>query len=64
MELKFKLTTEPAVKAAIALGKFAGITPIISISFNAFGIGGFFLIAGLALIFGTYKMPPLRTRTN
>jgi hypothetical protein len=64
MELKFELATEPAVKAAIAIGAFTGITSIITNSPNAFGLSGCVLITGLALIIGTYKMPPLRTCTN
>jgi hypothetical protein len=64
MELKFKLTTESAVKAAIAIEAFASITRIISNSPNILGIGGCILITGLALIIGTYKTPPLRTCTN
>ncbi len=64
MELKFELTTEPAVKAAIAIGAFASITHIISNAPNVFGIGGCVLITGLALVTGTYKMPPLCTGTN
>jgi hypothetical protein len=40
MELKFELASEPAVKAAIALGAFAGITSIISNLPNTLGIGG------------------------
>ncbi len=64
MELKFKLATEPAVKATIALGAFASITRIISNLPNVFGIGGCILITGLALIIGTYKTPPLCTCTN
>ncbi len=63
MELKFKLTTKPAVKAAIAIGAFTGITRIITNSPNAFGISGCVLIAGLAFIIGTYCTPPLRAST-
>ncbi len=48
MELKFKLATEPAVKAVIAIGAFVGITTIITNSPNVFGINGCVLIAGLA----------------
>ncbi len=64
MELKFKLATEPAIKAAIAIGAFASITRIISNSLNMFGIGGCDFITGLALIINTYKTPPLRACTN
>jgi hypothetical protein len=64
MELKFKLATEPACKTAIALGAFAGITKIITESPNTFGVGGCVIIGVLALIFGTYKTPPLHTCTN
>jgi hypothetical protein len=59
MELKFELATEPAVKAVIAIGTFAGITTVITNSPNKFGISGCVLIAGLALIIGTYCTPPL-----
>jgi hypothetical protein len=61
MEIKFELTTEPACKTAIALGAFAGITPIISDLPNAFRIGGCILIGVLALIIGTYTTSPLRS---
>jgi hypothetical protein len=64
MELKFELATEPACKTAIALGAFADITKIITESPNTFGVGGCVIIGILALIFGTYKTPPLCTRTN
>ncbi len=64
MELKFKLTTEPAVKAVIAIGAFVGITTIITNSPNVFGINGCVLIAGLALINGTYCTPPLCARAT
>jgi hypothetical protein len=59
MELTFELAAEPAVKAVIAIGAFAGITTIITNSPNAFGISGCVLIAGLALTIGTYRTPPL-----
>jgi hypothetical protein len=64
MELKFELATEPTVKAATAIGAFASITCIISNSPNVNGTGGCVLTPALALIIGTYKMPPLRTCTN
>ncbi len=63
MELKFKLATEPTVKAVIAIGAFTGITCIITNSPNAFGISGCVLIAGLAFNIGTYHTPPLRAST-
>ncbi len=63
MELKFKLATEPAVKAVIALGTFAGITCIITNSPNMFGISSCVLIIGLALGIGTHCTPPLSART-
>ena len=59
MELKFEHATEPAVKAVIALGTFAGITCIITNSPNVFGISGCVLITGLALVIGTHCTPPL-----
>jgi hypothetical protein len=59
MELKFELVTEPTVKAAIALGAFAGITFVITDSPKAFRIGGCVCIAGLAQIIVTYCTPPL-----
>jgi hypothetical protein len=62
--IKFEFATKPACKTAIALGAFAGITFIISDSPNAFGIGGCVLIGVLALIIGTYTMPPLCARSN
>jgi hypothetical protein len=64
MELKFKLTTEPAVKAVITIGAFTGITTVITNSPNVFGISGCVLIAGLALIIGTYCTPPLCTHAT
>jgi len=63
MEIKFELATKPAVKAIVAIGAFAGITTIATYSPNVFGISACILIAGLALIIGTYCTPPLRART-
>jgi hypothetical protein len=59
MELKFELTTEPAIKVTIANEAFANITGIISNSPNAFDIDGCIFITALALIIGTYKIPAL-----
>jgi Ni,Fe-hydrogenase III small subunit len=59
MELKFKLATEPAVKAVIAIGAFAGITTIFTNSPNVVGISGCVLIGVLAITIGSYKTPPL-----
>jgi hypothetical protein len=59
MELMFELSTEPAVKATIVIGAFMSITCIITNSHNVFGICGCVLIAVLALVIGTYCMPPL-----
>ena len=64
MEIKFELATEPAVKALIAIGAFSGITTIITITPNVFGIIGCLLISVLAIIIGTYKTPPLRVRSS
>jgi hypothetical protein len=63
MDIKFKLATEPAIKAIIAIGAFAGITCIITNSPNVFGISGCVLITGLALVIGTHRTPPLHART-
>jgi hypothetical protein len=63
MELKFKLATEPAVKAVIVIGTFTGITRIITNSPNVFGISDRVLIAGLAFIISTYHTPPLCAST-
>ncbi len=64
MELKFKLATEPAVKAVIlVIGAFTGITCFITNSPNVFGISGCVLIAGLAFIIGTYCTPLLGAST-
>jgi hypothetical protein len=60
MEIKFELATEPAVKALIAIGAFAGITTTITYSPNVYGISACALLAGLALIIGTHRTPPLR----
>jgi hypothetical protein len=59
MEIKVELATEPAVKAVIAIGAFAGITCIITNSPNVFGISGCVLITGLALAISTHRTPPL-----
>ena len=64
MELKFELATEPAVKAVIAVGAFLGITKIITICPNTFGVIGCVLITGLALLLGTHRTPPLRARAT
>jgi hypothetical protein len=62
MEIKFELATEPAVKALIAIGAFAGITTTITYSPNVYGISACALLTGLALIIGTHRTPPLRAR--
>ena len=62
MEIKFELATEPAVKALIAIGAFAGIMTTITYSPNVYGISACALLAGLALIIGTHHTPPLRAR--
>jgi hypothetical protein len=63
MEIKVELATEPAVKAAIVIGAFAGITCIITNSPNVFGISSCVLITGLALVISTHCTPPLCART-
>jgi hypothetical protein len=63
MEIKVELATEPAVKAVIAIGAFAGITCIITNSPNVFGISGCVLITGLTLVISTHCTPPLRACT-
>jgi hypothetical protein len=62
MEIKFELATEPAVKALIAIGAFAGITTTITYSPNVYGISACALLTGLALIIGTHRTPPLHAR--
>ncbi len=64
MELKFELATEPAVKAVIMFGTCSCITTVITNSPNMFGISGCVLVAGLALIIGTYRTPPLCARAT
>ncbi len=63
MELKLNLTTEPAVKAVIAIGAFASITYIITNSPNVFGISGCVLITGPALTISTHCTTYLRACT-
>jgi hypothetical protein len=63
MEIKFKLPTEPAVKAVIAIRAFASITYIITNSPNMFGVSSCVLITGLALVIGTHCTPPLCAHT-
>jgi hypothetical protein len=63
MEIKFKLATEPVVKAVTTIREFAGITCIITNSPNMFDISGCVLITGLALVIGTHCTPPLRACT-
>jgi hypothetical protein len=63
MKIKVELATEPAVKAVITIGAFAGITCIITNSPSMFGISGCVLITGLALVISTHSTPPLRACT-
>ncbi len=60
MELKFKLATEPAVKASIAIGACWAISHVATHSQNLFGSIAALIIGVLAVIIGTYKTPPLQ----
>ncbi len=63
MEIKFKLATEPAIKAVIATGAFASIARIITNSPNVFDISGCVLITRLALVISTHRTHPLHACT-
>jgi hypothetical protein len=60
MELKFKLATEPAVKATIAVAACTSIAYVITHAQNWFGVIATLIIKVISVIIGTYKTPPLR----
>jgi hypothetical protein len=59
MELKFKLATEPAVKATIAIVACCAITHVATHLQNLFGIASSIIIGVLGVVIETYKTPPL-----
>jgi hypothetical protein len=59
MELKFKLATEPAVKATIAVVACISIVYVTTHAQNWFGVIATLIIGVISVIIGTYKTPPL-----
>jgi hypothetical protein len=59
MELKFKLTTEPAVKATIAAVACTSIVYMTTHAQNWFGVIAALIIGVIGVIIGIYKTPPL-----
>jgi hypothetical protein len=59
MELKFKLTTELAVKATIAVVACTSIVYVTTHNQNWFGVIATLIIGVISVIIGTYKTPPL-----
>jgi hypothetical protein len=59
MELKFKLATEPAVKAAIAVVACTSIACVTTHAQNWFGVIATLIIGVISVIIGTCKTPPL-----
>jgi hypothetical protein len=66
MKICFKLATEPAVKALIALVACISIAYMVTCTNSYFGPAGAIIIELIAVVIGTYKTPPLRqlTRAN
>jgi hypothetical protein len=61
MELNFKLATEPAVTATIAVVACTSIAYVIAHAQNWFGVIAALIIGVTGVIIGTYKTPPLCT---
>jgi hypothetical protein len=59
MEMKFKLTTKPVIKASIAIIACMSIAYLITKAQNAFRLAGVIIIGSVAIVLGTYRMPPL-----
>jgi hypothetical protein len=59
MDLKFKLATEPAVKATIAVVTCTFIAYVTTHSQNWFGVIANLIIRVISVTIGTYKTPPL-----
>jgi hypothetical protein len=59
MELKFKLATEPAVKATIAVVACTSIANMTTHAQNWFGVTAALINKVIIVIISTYKTPPL-----
>jgi hypothetical protein len=59
MKLRFKLATEPAVKATIALVACITISYTDTHTTIYVGLAGASIIRVIAVVIGTYKTPPL-----
>ena len=64
MELKFKLATEPAVKATIAVGACWAISQVTTHLQNLFGSIATLIIGILAVVIGTHKTPPIQANRS
>jgi hypothetical protein len=58
MELKFKLATEPVVKATITVVACTSIAYVTTHAQNWFGVIAALIIGVISVIIGTYKTPP------
>ncbi len=59
MEIRFKLATEPAVKALIALVACISIAYTVTRTNSYIGLASTAIIGLIAVVIRTYKTPPL-----
>jgi hypothetical protein len=59
MELKFNLTTEPAIKATTAVVTLTSAAYVATCTQSLFGIASAIIIGVIAVVIRTYKTPPL-----
>jgi hypothetical protein len=59
MELKFRLETEPTIKATIAVVACTSIAYVTTHAQNWFGVITALIFRIISVIIGTYKTPPL-----
>ncbi len=64
MEIHFKLATEPAVKALIALIACISIAYMVTCTDSYIGLVGAAIIGLIPVVIGTYKTPPLCQLTH
>jgi hypothetical protein len=65
MELKFHLTTEPAIKATISVVACTSIGYVATHTQNLFRFASAIIIRVIGVVIGIYKTPPLcAVKTN